>query len=122
MMASKSSRDRKAAADTFKYEYNLRSRYVAVSLQFSEKDLSRRESRVRMSIPRRAAFAVALILAVLTTCSYYVLTGHFRMAALTRPAAFRIDSADAQQSKDPQALLAADHFYWLNNGPAAAPL
>ena len=33
------------------------------------------------------------------------------------------DSADAQQSTDADALLAvADHFYWLNNGPAAAPL
>jgi len=41
----------------------------------------------------------------------------------TRPGAFHIDSADAQQWADPQVLLAAaDHFYWLNNGPAAAPL
>ena len=40
-----------------------------------------------------------------------------------RPAALHIDSADAQQWADPQVLLAAaDHFYWLNNGPAAAPL
>jgi hypothetical protein len=44
------------------------------------------------------------------------------MSALTG-AAFRIDSADAQQSTDPQALVAlADHFYWLNNGTAAGPL
>src|SRR5260370_10500420 len=45
------------------------------------------------------------------------------MSALTGSAAFRIDSADAQQSTDPQALVAAaDHFYWLNNGTAAGPL
>jgi len=35
----------------------------------------------------------------------------------------RVDSAVLQQSDDPQVLLGiADHFYWLNNGPAAAPL
>ena len=45
------------------------------------------------------------------------------MATPTRPAAFQVDSADAQQWADPQVLLAAaDHFYFLNNGPAAAPL
>src|ERR1700680_4548528 len=45
------------------------------------------------------------------------------MATSTRPAVVHIDSADAQQWADPQILLAAaDHFYWLNNGPAAAPL
>ena len=76
---------------------------------------------MRISVPRPAALAVALALAVLT-CSYYVFIGHRRMSALTG-AAFRIDSADAQQSTDPQALVAlADHFYWLNNGTAAGPL
>src|SRR4029077_10415834 len=35
----------------------------------------------------------------------------------------RLTSTDVQESADPQALLvAADHFYWLNNGPAAGPL
>jgi CHAT domain-containing protein len=34
-----------------------------------------------------------------------------------------MDSGDAQRPADPQVLLAAaDHFYFLNNGPAAAPL
>jgi hypothetical protein len=74
---------------------------------------------VRNRATRRAAVAVALVLAVLTSCSYYVFIGHRRMSALTGSAAFRIDSADAQQSTDPQALVAlADHFYWLNNGTA----
>ncbi len=78
---------------------------------------------MRNHAARRAALAVALVLVVLTTCSYYVFTGHRRVSALTGSAAFRIDSADAQQSTDPQALVAlADHFYWLNNGTAAGPL
>jgi tetratricopeptide (TPR) repeat protein len=77
---------------------------------------------VRIRVPRWATFAVALVLGVLTSSSYYVFTVHRRMSALTG-AAFRIVSADAQQSIDPQALLAvADHFYWLNNGTAAGPL
>jgi len=78
---------------------------------------------VRIRVPRRATFAVALVLAILTSCLYYVFTGHHRLSALTGSAAIRIDSADAQRSTDPQALLAvADHFYWLNNGTAAGPL
>lgn len=32
-------------------------------------------------------------------------------------------STDADSGNDPRALIAkADHFYWLNNGPRAAPL
>lgn len=78
---------------------------------------------MRIRVPRRATFAVALVLAILTSCLYYVFTGHHRLSALTGSAAIRIDSADAQRSTDPQALLAvADHFYWLNNGTAAGPL
>ena len=78
---------------------------------------------MRIRVPKRATFAVALVLAILTSCSYYVFNGHRRLSALTRSAAIRIDSADAQQSTDPEALLAAaDHFYWLNNGTAAGPL
>jgi tetratricopeptide (TPR) repeat protein len=70
-----------------------------------------------------AAFTGALAVAVLATCSYHVVTGHRRTVTSTRPPAFHIDSADAQRSVDPQVLQAvADHFYWLNNGPAAAPL
>ena len=55
---------------------------------------------------------------VLTTASYYVVTIYRRET--TR---IRLTSADVQQSADPQVLLkAADRFYFLNNGPAAAPL
>ena len=78
---------------------------------------------MRIRVPTRPAFTVALALAALTACSYYVFTVRHRVATPTRPGAFRIDSADAQQWADPQVLLvAADHFYFLNNGPAAAPL
>jgi len=69
----------------------------------------------RVSI--RAGLATA-VLVVLTTASYYVVTAHRRET--TR---IRLTSADLQQSADPQILLkAADRFYFLNNGPAAAPL
>jgi CHAT domain-containing protein/tetratricopeptide (TPR) repeat protein len=65
----------------------------------------------------RAGFAIAVVV-VLTTASYYVVTAHRREATPIRP-----NSADMQKSADPQLLLkAADRFYFLNNGPAAAPL
>jgi len=69
----------------------------------------------RVSI--RAGLATAVVV-VLTAASYYVVTAYRREA--TR---IRLTSADVQQSADPQVLLkSADHFYFLNNGPAAAPL
>ena len=69
----------------------------------------------RVSI--RAGLATAVVV-VLTTASYYVVTAYRREATRTR-----LTSADVQQSADPQVLLkAADRFYFLNNGPAAAPL
>jgi len=78
---------------------------------------------VRIRVPTRTVFTAALALAVLSTCSYYVFTLHRRLVTPTRPIAFHIDSADAQQRSNPLVLLtAADHFYFLNNGPAAAPL
>ena len=34
-----------------------------------------------------------------------------------------MDTASLLSSGDPQAIIrAADHYYWLNNGPAAGPL
>src|SRR5580658_8205816 len=69
----------------------------------------------RVSI--RAGFAT-VVMVVLTTSSYHVVTTHRQKA--TR---IRFASADVQQSADPQVLLkAADRFYFLNNGPAARPL
>ena len=58
----------------------------------------------------------------LTLCSYYAYTCHYRTVS-GNAAGSSADSAVLQQSTDPQALIGiADHFYWLNNGPAAAPL
>ncbi len=69
----------------------------------------------RVSI--RAGLGAAVVV-VLTTASYHVVTTYRREATRVR-----ITSADVQQSADPQVLLkAADRFYFLNNGPAAAPL
>ena len=70
-----------------------------------------------MRVLMRAALVTA-VAAALTTASYYVVTAHRREATRVR-----LTSADVQQSADPQVLLkAADRFYFLNNGPAAAPL
>jgi hypothetical protein len=58
----------------------------------------------------------------LTICSYYAYTRHYRTVS-GNAASSPVDSAALQESTDPQALLSsADHFYWLNNGPAATPL
>ena len=68
-------------------------------------------------VPIRAGLATAVVL-VLTIASYYVVTAFRREATK-----IRLTSTDVQESADPQVLLeAADHFYFLNNGPAAAPL
>src|SRR6202142_4596378 len=89
----------------------------------SEKHSAQEETRVRIRVPTRLALTVAIALAVLTTCSYYVFSLRRRVVTPTGIAAFDIDSADAQLSADPQILLAvADRFYFLNNGPAATPL
>ncbi len=73
-------------------------------------------------VPGWAGFVAAPVVVFLTICSYYAYSRHYRTVsgnATDSP----VDSAVLQQSTDPQALLGiAAHFYWLNNGPAAAPL
>jgi hypothetical protein len=77
---------------------------------------------VRIRVPRKAAAAVALIVAVLSGWLWHAFSGHHHVAAQARPSGFR-DLADTLQSTNaPTVLAAADHFYWLNNGPAAGPL
>ena len=61
-------------------------------------------------------------MAVLIGWLWYASLGHRHVTAQARPAEFR-NTADALQSTNARLVLAAaDHFYWLNNGPAAAPL
>jgi CHAT domain-containing protein len=72
------------------------------------------------SRPRRRTALAVLIFAVLIVSSYCAFTIHSRDAAFARPV-FR-DAARTLQSNDAAAVLAvADHYYWLFNGPAAAP-
>ncbi|MGB8116972.1 MAG: hypothetical protein WCF22_24560, partial [Candidatus Sulfotelmatobacter sp.] len=74
------------------------------------------------SVPGWVGFVAAPVVVLLTICSYYAYTRHYRTIS-GNAAGSPIDSAVLQQSTDPHALLsAADHFYWLNNGPAAALL
>src|SRR4029077_18197842 len=73
-------------------------------------------------VPGWACFVAAPVVVFLTICSYYAYTRHYRTVS-GYAAGSPVDSAVLQQSTDPQALLGiADHFYWLNNGPGAAPL
>lgn len=54
--------------------------------------------------------------------SYYVFIGHHRTASTTESSS-HADLIKLTSSTDPRTVLTvADHFYWLNNGPAAAPL
>jgi CHAT domain-containing protein/tetratricopeptide (TPR) repeat protein len=77
---------------------------------------------VRISVLTKAASVVALILAVVTGWLWYAFFGHRHVTAQARRADFR-SAADALQSTNAPLILAtADHFYWLNNGPAAGPL
>ena len=68
-----------------------------------------------------AGFVAAPVVVFLTICSYCAYNRHRTVSG--NAAGSAVDSADLQHSTDPLPLLAvADHFYWLNNGPAAAPL
>jgi CHAT domain-containing protein/tetratricopeptide (TPR) repeat protein len=72
-------------------------------------------------VPGWAGFVAAPVVVFLTICSYYAYTHHYRTFS-GHAAGSPIDSAVLQQSTDPQTLLGiADHFYWMNNGPAASP-
>ena len=72
-------------------------------------------------IPTWASFVAAPVVVLLTIFSYYAYTRHHPTVS-GNAAGSPVDSAVLQQSSDPKALLGiADHFYWLNNGPAAAP-
>ncbi len=77
---------------------------------------------MRIRVLAKAASVTALIVVVLIGWLWYSFVGHHRVTAQARPADFS-STADALQSTNaPLILAAADHFYWLNNGPTAAPL
>jgi hypothetical protein len=78
---------------------------------------------VRIRVPRRAAFAAALVLSVLIPFSYCAYTRFRRMVAHDPPVGLHVILENADGSADPRALLAeANRLYWLNNGTKAAPL
>ena len=67
-------------------------------------------------VPKWAGFAVAPVAVFLIIWPYYACTRHNQGVPANR-------IGSQTESSDPQTLLvAADHFYWLNNGPAAGPL
>ena len=67
-------------------------------------------------VPRWAGLAVAPVAVFLIIWTYYAHTRHHQAVLASR-------IGSQSESSDPQTLLvAADHFYWLNNGPAAGPL
>jgi CHAT domain-containing protein/tetratricopeptide (TPR) repeat protein len=77
---------------------------------------------VRIRVVVKAPSVVALIVAVLIGGLWYSRLGHHGVTTQARTTSFR-DATEALQSTNaPLILAAADHFYWLNNGPAAAPL
>ena len=76
---------------------------------------------MRIRVPRQRTFTAALTLVVFLACSYYVFNARRRLSPSTRAAAFRVDSADAQQSTDADALLAvADRLFVINFGQQLA--
>jgi CHAT domain-containing protein len=77
---------------------------------------------VRIRVVARAASAVTLVVALLIGGWWYAFLGHRHVTAQARPRAFN-DAGDILLSTNaPLILAAADHFYWLNNSLAAAPL
>jgi CHAT domain-containing protein len=71
---------------------------------------------VSRRVPKWAGFAVAPVAVFLIVWPYYACTRHHQAVRANR-IGFQTDSSDPQTL-----LVAADHFYWLNNGPAAGPL
>ena len=77
---------------------------------------------MRIRVVAKAASVIALIVAILVGWWSYSLFGHRHVTAQARPAALKDASDILLSTNAPLILDAADHFYWLNNGPAAAPL
>ncbi len=71
---------------------------------------------VTRRVPKWTGFAVAPVAVFLIIWPYYAYTRH-REAVLANHIPSQTDSSDPQTL-----LVVADHFFWLNNGPAAGPL
>jgi CHAT domain-containing protein len=70
----------------------------------------------------KAASTVALVVAILLGWWWYEFFASRHVTAPARSAGFQ-DAPDILRSTNAALILrAADHYYWLNNGPAAAPL
>ena len=75
-----------------------------------------------MPVPRKEVFVATLMLALVLPFSRHAYTWVLEISATKQiNVNGRLDGPE--NSRDPQVLLAeADRFYWLNNGPKAAPL
>ena len=77
---------------------------------------------MRIRVPKEALVVAALVLAVVIPSSRPAYTW-LRSLSANKQLNFCDGLANPESSSDPQALLAeANRFYWLNNGPKAAPL
>src|SRR3974390_2017189 len=75
-----------------------------------------------MPVPRKEVFVATLMLALVLPFSRHAYTWLLEISA-TKHINVKGSFAGPENSRDPQVLLAeADRFYWLNNGPKAAPL
>src|SRR5271166_5788421 len=75
-----------------------------------------------MPVPRKEVFVATLMLALVLPLSRHAYTWLLEISTTKQiNVNGRLDGPE--NSRDPQVLLAeADRFYWLNNGPKAAPL
>ena len=77
---------------------------------------------MRIRVPKEALVVAALVLAVVIPSSRPAYTWLRRISA-NKKLNISDRLAGPESSTDPQVLLAeANRFYWLNNGPKAAPL
>ena len=77
---------------------------------------------MRIGVLGRTTSIVALVVVVLVGGSYCVFSIHHRSAGFTALGS-QVDAANLSESTNPQVILrGADHYYWLSNGPVAAPL
>ncbi len=78
---------------------------------------------MRIRVSRRIAVAVVTIIATVVLFSHYAYDPLRRLLVAKSLVAINVSTKHPETSTNPGELLAAaDHFYWLNNGPKAGPL